>query len=328
MERKLVKVDTLVIGSGITAQILKARRPATVLVDASYAPGGLYAVLKTPLGMYSRCPAFSEEPLRGFLEVETEVTYLKDGDYESKVYAYEDPSQFQRTRFLDIVKHAEHCSKLFLSLNPIKAVVGRPYTPIVANIRAIHVEKQLVTLNNGMVITFSNLVYTWPLDRLPTLVRSCPKDLYAVFEELLPRLRSVRMLASMLIVRDVESLRHDRITVLIHATRASRIHTIIAIPLNSHTHLVYVYTSFGDRYRLLPGIIEKFFSELRRFLGLRPKNIVDEHHYEYSYFAISRVEESIIGELCDELKKFGIVPEGRLGLWQEISLRSIVERYS
>ncbi len=326
MNRKLIETSTLIIGSGLAAQVAKLRNPSAAMVDSSYIPGGLYAQIETPLGLFSRCPAFSENPLPGFIETEIDVVWLKEGYYEDKVYAYEDRDLFQRPRFLDLVINIERSRRAYFSLTPLKNLIDRPRSPITANIRVIDLERNVAALSNGIIVRFNRIIYTWPLDRLPMLIRPLDKELQELLSEL-RTLTSVRIFVSMLIVKNVEKLRSDVITLFLHGTKASRLHTIIAIPLSKQFHLLYVFTSFGPRYGLLPGIIEKFFSELRKFLKVKARNIVDEYHYEYSYLALSKISEELWKNILTEFKKRGIRLWGRLGLWREMEISSITSSF-
>ena len=122
--------------------------------------------------------------------------------------------------------------------------------------------------------------------------------------------------------------KEKNIVKFIHATKASRMHTTLLIPLNDDTTLLYTITSFSNKYPLLPGIVEKLYSELRKFKILTEfDKVVHEIPITYLYGILSKPDTTLISELEEVLiNEYNIELFGRIAEWHEYNVSELLNR--
>ncbi len=332
-----LKVDIAILGSGLSAsvaQVLAQRNGLkTITVDPS--PRRRYpyteqlsigptwkplTVLRIPILVppHNRC---SEETC---ICSSLETRVIKDGDYNRKVVAFEEPTRYQTPWLLRWQASSTLCyDPLITALDESAA-----FNHMIANVRVIDLERRLMMLTNGLSIRYRRLVYTWPLDRILYYVKcseECRKNLENMLHEL--NLRAIGIFTLILIARPCDEIATTSITRFVHATRASRMHTVLSIPIDSDLRLLYVMTSFSSTYPLLPGITEKLYSELRRHKVLTDQRVIlHESPSVSSYGILSTVDRDLMKELHRLLSEFDVELFGRVAEWQEISIRDTITR--
>jgi len=316
-----LNVDLLVLGSSLSSLVAiqdsSVRQLSILVIDIKPRIGGLLSTITTVAGSISLVPIVtppSTSVAQG-LALRSKLIVLKEGDYESKVHGYEAPNLYQGSWFVTWRKlfNAPEV-KIVTDSSTVLPKLAKPR--IVTNIRRIDAEKRVALLSNGLVIKYRALLSSWPLDTLLTRLSTIPK----ACRSLQTNLRSVPIHVS-IIVEESSNVDEDEVLMYVHETKASRFHTAIKIARGNYA-VTYVFTSYSSRYPLMPGIIEKIFSEMRKFRIVDERKIVDERHYSYLYASLSRVDDvhQCINELLDE----NIVCTGRLGLWHESSLSDLM----
>ncbi len=332
-----LKVDIAILGSGISASIaqvlaqhsgLKAiaidpsprrRYPHTEQLSTKLIQKSL-AILRIPILVppHSRC----SEKTCICSNLETEV--IRDGDYSRKLVAFEEPSHYQTPWLLRWQTGSTLCYDPFITALDEFTTLNH----MIANVRVIDLKHKLIILTNGLSVRYRKLVYTWPLDRILYYIR-CPteyrKKLESTLHEL--NLRAIGIFTLILVVRPCDKVTITSITRFIHATRASRMHTALSIPIDPSFRLLYVMTSFSDTYPLLPGITEKLYSELRKHRILtNQRAIIHEMPIVNSYAILSTIKQSLIEELRNLLSELDVELFGRVAEWQEMSVLDVIAR--
>ena len=259
-----------------------------------------------------------------------QVNTLKSGDYLKKVVAYENPEEYQLSWPLYWCDNKTLCYNTLYTLFKNGTLLSPQH--IVSNVRIIDLERKLIVLSNGLQILYEKLIYTWPLDRILYYIkcssRSC-EIIYRLLNTL--RLHAIGIFILILIFKHKDRkdiYKEKNIITFIHATKASRMHTTLLIPLNDDVTLLYTITSFSNKYPLLPGIVEKLYSELRKFRVLTEFDIViHEIPITYLYGVLSKPDSTLIGELSDILiNEYNIELFGRVAEWHEYTVSELLNR--
>ncbi len=314
------KVAVLLLGVSFPSlyvlKELEARHIHDVLaVDVKPRIGGILAPIQSILGTISLIPVVSECNTKNQC-IDSEVIMVKQGDYLSKLVGYTNPDEYQRLwlkEWLEIFSRG----KVTIDLNPLEKAPRLTKPRIVTNIRKIDIDKKVAALSNGTIIMFERLISSWPLDILLSKLTKVPSSCL----ELKHHLNYVSAHLSIFIEKLEEHL--DKAYIYIHATKASRFHTALKIPLTQPYAVTYVFTSFSHAYPLLPGITEKILSEMRKFKIVNEHNIVDERHVVITYFALSKAPKDLLEQCIDELRSEGIDCVSRLSVWREMALHEL-----
>jgi len=316
-----LNVDLLALGSSASILTTLSQLPPdldVVVVDIKPRIGGVLASVSTIAGRISMLPLIPIGIPRSVgVEMPTSIVTLKEGDYELKVHGFEPPDRYQGSWFVLWTK-AFSGSQVRLILDPQEILPKLVKPRIVTNVRRVYASKRVAILSNGIVVKYKNLVSSWPLDVLLSKLDYVPKKCL----EMRKNLTTVAIHASILIEPLTKGSETSAV-MYVHSTKASRFHTAIKVPRPPYA-VTYVFTSYSRAYPLMPGIIEKIFSEMRRFKIVDPKNLADERHFSYLYASLSKAPEA--NDCVEELKELGIVCSGRLGQWREASLASLLDQ--
>jgi len=316
----LSHADIVLLGCGIHNLVIADRiaqnlkHIKVLAIDVNFKPGGCLAPISTIAGSVSLVPVVSIERSS---DIQAEIEILKDGDFERKFAGYEDPNNFQRLWFSEWV-HAFQLGKVKIELNPTRNFYRHSIPRILANISFISLNSRSIKLSNGIVIRYHLALSTWPLDIILSKIIDLPRDC----AELLTHLKAVSTHIT-IVVEKLDKEVENLVKLYLHGTRASRTHTFLKVFLGTHA-IVYAYTSFSRRYPPLPGMIEKIFSELKRFKIVDMKKVVDEKHGVVTYSAISRVDRELVRKCTYTLESYGFLLCERLGIWRDSSLSDII----
>jgi len=331
-----------VLGSGLSASIVYThafnKNLNTVVIDPNPRTNYPLIIEELDLGGLGKRIGISKLPiLTSNCEVCTDktscicynvqVNTLKSGDYLKKIVAYENPEEYQLPWPLYWYNNRTLCYNTLYSLFKSSSVLSPQH--MIANVRVIDIERKLIVLSNGLRILYNRLVYTWPLDRILYYIKcssySCGK-IYQLLNAL--RLRAIGMFILVLISKYRNASREKSIVEFIHATKASRMHTALLIPLDDSVRLLYAITSFSNRYPLLPGIVEKLYSELRKFKILTEFDmVIHEMPITYLYGVLSKLDIALLDELREVLiNEYNIELFGRVAEWYEYSLSELLSR--
>lgn len=331
----MINVEVIVIGSGIAA--LKALQTAkqcgkkALAVDPSYSNGGYiqlldsdYLIPKAPLFIHSSDVDFFQSLGIDLECLNVELDVLKEGGYIAKTLGFTDII-VQKNWFYEWVNSKELClhKNLFYE---IKKTLGFEYTkPIhaVSSIRKIDLERKVVVLTTGELVKYKQLVYTWPLPRLPELL--FPEEVKNYASKLISSL-NLKQISSYIMTAVVSESSgvEKKIKIYIHSTKASKMHTAITFNVDNH-QVLYVITSHSNNYPLLPGINEKLLSEVRKFKITSPKNIIKEYGLNITYTLINNVDIQQLEEVKQKLEEYNVHLFGRLGLWKDQTVKEILQ---
>ncbi len=327
-----VEVELLVFGSGVAAltviAVAKRRGLRTLVVDPdpsfgasiAYSTERDIAIQRVPVLLTLQELEALSIPKSCALELNVEPIVLKEGDYRAKVCGYSS-KQYQTPWPLRWVEKRDTLYYVPNLLDYVVNVLGLSrkdiLSHVVSNLRVIDLSKRVAVLSLGTIIRFRNAVWTWPCD---TLFRHLAKRDREELSELSKNLEELEFVGMHIL--SVASIEHRKPTMYIHATKASRMHTAITIPISDNISLTYAITSFSRSYPLLPGITEKLLSELRRFHIVDVKKIAVERVYTTMYGALP--EGVTLEKLVEELQCRGLILWGRLALLREISVVDII----
>ena len=317
----MVETDCLILGNSLAGRAVYTvlRREAglrILVVDPDPQPGASIALVRSGEYAYPRIPVLvtrrEAEELLGTLprgcaeEVVLKPTVLKEGDLRAKVLGYErgeyqEPWPLRWRGELVFMTRPIECLERSGVLEPLGNFVR-------SGVRVVDLDRRVAQLSIGTVVRFRCLVSTFPIDVLHGKVRSSA-NLFTPD----PQGRSVGFYIASLLIASPSPIAG----VLYHATRASRAHTFLALPLNG-MQLLYIIASYSRSYPPMPGFTEKLFSEARRF-GLLKGEIVMEYSYATMYGALS---------VSPPLRMSHDVPflalYGRTALWKEMSVVEVV----
>ncbi len=314
-----MNVDVLALGTSITTlklmQLMNEYRDVKIIaVDCSPRPGGIIAPISTIIGRVSLVPLLGVDSAKS-LKFNVETVIVKDGDYVSKVHAFENHTHFQEPWFIRWRKAFASSKSMYITVDTEPIVPRLSRSRIVSNIRKIFIERRIAALSTGATYRFRYLVTAWPLDVLLRKVTPLPNSCSNIVNQL----RSIAVHIS-LFVEELTKESSGHAIMYIHSTKASRFHTAIKLFLGRYA-ITYAYTSFTHSYPLLPGITEKIISEMKRFRIVNEERIVDERHAAYMYAALSKTD--CIRECLEELEGYDILCVGRLGTWREASINDL-----
>ncbi len=332
-----LKVDVAILGSGLSASVAQALAQhnglKTIAIDPSprrrypYTEQLNTELIRKPLIILRR-PILVSPHNRCFerncvcTNLETEV--IKDGDYGRKLVAFEDPIYYQTPWPLRWQTGSILCyDPLVTALNEFTTL-----NYMITNVRIIDLERKLIMLTNGLSVRYRKLIYTWPLDRILYYIK-CSTEYRKKLEDILRELNlhAIGIFILILITRPSDKVVTTSIMRFIHATRASRMHTVLSIPISTDLRLLYVMTSFSNTHPLLPGITEKLYSELRKHKILSDQGaIIHESPVVNRYGILSVADRSLIEELRRLLSENDIELFGRVAEWQEMSVLDIINR--
>lgn len=340
-----VKADLVVLGSGISASIaytVASRRNLNVLaIDPSFRTSYPLIIEEVNLKNSSKRIGISKLPIltpnhKLYIDKASCVCYnmqtntLKSGDYLKKIVAYETPEEYQLLWPLYWYDSKTLCYNALYTLFK-NGVLSSPQH-IVSNVRVIDVERKLVVLSNGLQVLYNRLIYTWPLDRVLYYIK-CTSHYCKKIHQLLNtlRLRAIGVFILILILKhkSMQDIRNEKsIAMFIHATKASRMHTTLLIPLNNGITLLYSIASFSNRYPLLPGIVEKLYSELRKFKILTEfSTVIHEIPITYLYGVLNKPDTALVNELKEIfIAEYNFELFGRVAEWREYALSELLNR--
>ncbi|MDK6027780.1 hypothetical protein QPL79_00120 [Ignisphaera sp. 4213-co] len=329
----MINVDIAIIGSGVAA--LRMYKDAseqgfsTLLIDIGPLGGSLSSI--GALYKFPKIPILFDYDIRklfdkcNFMCYSTKLYTIKTGSIIDKIKGFE-KFEAQRLWIFELLNKKELCfindvisciiSTLKLSHESIKKIEG--------NVRRIYVDSRTIMLSTGLVIKYKELVYTWPLTMLGDLIVTKNKELKLFLDKLVNELKYSSLFIRSYIVEE----RNDNenvISLYIHATKASRLHTIIKIPLAKNTHLFYAITSYSKNYPLLPGIGEKIDSELRKHkLFTNITKILEFNNINIVYGVLNKIDKELINLIKNALLPYNIKLFGRVAEWIEYDIPTII----
>lgn len=330
----MIEVDIVVIGSGVSAlsalSIAKSLGKKAIAVDLVYLDGGYLQALdsdthvhKTPVFIGSEDVGFFEKLGVDIVCLEPELVVIKKNSYLDKTLGFAG-IDVQRNWFIEWVNSRKLCTSpdMFSKLKKALGFEKDRLIHIPSGPRKIDAEKKIIALASGELVKYKHIVYTWPLSTIHRYLR--PADLAKKIKEHVEGLSldyvSIYMLSAQLQNRDSQ----DKLRIYTHETKASRMHTAIALDLKK-TSLVYAITSYSRRYPLLPGIYEKMLSEIRRFRISTPLAIAKGYGINIVYGLISKASTQALEHLKNTLDEIDIHLFGRLGQWRDQTVREILE---
>lgn len=330
----MFEVDVLVIGSGVAAlTILRIARECgrkAVAVDHSYSDGGYiqvldhhYAVSKSPIFLQVREVDYLQSLGVDVKCLDVRTVVLKKGNYLAKTLGFTD-IDVQRNWFYEWINSEKLClcKNLFHEIKKGLGFEEEKPIHIPSNVRRIDLEKKVIALNIGEIIKFKQLVYTWPLPKLPYIIY--PENLKKTIDNSVSSL-NLQSIPSYILTTVLKKDRDlENIEIYIHSTKASKFHTAITFNTND-SRVLYTITSYSKEYPLLAGINEKLLSEIRKFKLAPLNSIVKEYGLNIAYALINRVDHKKIQELTQKLREYNVYLFGRLGLWKDQSVVEIIQ---
>ncbi len=329
----MIEVDVAIIGSGVSAikvaSIAKTLGKNYIAIDTSYSRGGyiqttgrIYRYLKSPLFI----PKKLIDILRDSGIVDNikchsiEKHTIKEGPIEKKILGYKVVT-VQRNWFTEWLEQKELCYNNNI-LHYIESLFGVSLTgkTIASNIRKIDLDRNIIALSNGLLIKFRKLIYTWPLDLLPKYIYIERKEAVV---ELIEKLHLDYISIHTLSCLSIETKAENTLQLYIHGTKASRFHTAIKIPTNNYT-IFYITTSYSPSYPLIPGATEKLYSEAKKHRLIDTSKIIEYNIDETIYALINQIDRGLFSELQQILWQYNTILYGRLGMWREYDLYTIV----
>ncbi|MEM0027250.1 MAG: hypothetical protein QXT53_03960 [Ignisphaera sp.] len=333
----MIETDVAIIGSGIAA--LKAYKDAydlgynAIMIDPG-ALGGSLASVGT-LYKFPKIPTLLDYELKNlFIGCEfscypIQLNIIKMGDIVNKMLGFES-FEAQRLWFYELFNMKKACftkniidcvmKNLGLSHNIIKRVIS--------NIRKIYLDSKIITLSIGLVVKYKNIVYTWPLDMLRDFILTKKKELYLALDDATKALKYTSLFIRAYVIKEhVERYddREKKVNVYIHSTKASRFHTVIKIPLNEDSYLLYAITSYSQSYPLLPGIGEKIDSELKKHGLLRDfARVLERQNIDLHYGILNKINRKSIEILKEMFSSYDVRLFGRLAEWMDYDIPTIV----
>jgi len=338
-----MEYDVVIVGSGISAlacykeALDSGFRP--ILVDANSRIGGLASYHEVSTGRSSiriplmpliiscssacvdaRISDFCTEPLR------VSLIPLKGADtYVDKVRGFSDkPMQkswfevWLESNYACIVRKPLDLVFTLLSIDRLNL------RRLIANISRIDIERKIVFTSIGTAIRYrKTLVYTWPLDLLPKILyASNPSSTNSVNQLIdLLNLEPVGVYTVALVFPGSDV--HDAVSLYIHGTRASRMHTAVKLS-TGELSVIYAFTSVSKRYKPIGGLTEKIFSDLKKHRVLDPDSAVDEFSFYVNYGILNEVNRNLIRELVRTLNDSDIRLYGRIALWREVGILDLI----
>ena len=334
-----IERDLAIIGSGIAAicviSLAIEHRITYIAIDPDPLEGGIVAsLLSTPVPR-PRVPVLLNREEINFLGInryehayicsDLKIQILKRGDYETKIKAYT-KTEIQKPWFIRWIHESYLCfipNIVNIIKNTLNVRVSRIH--VISNIRRIDVDKRIIVTNTGNIIRYKRLVYTWPLDTLLNYLYTRNEILYHKLSNIIKQLNLKPIGIYLLNLFTPYIPKYEKLTITLHETKASRIHTVISIPLGNIV-LHYLFTSFSENHPPLAGLSEKIYSEIRKHKLFDISLVQDEYPIVTRYGILNRVSSSLIKELSDSLFEQNIILFGRLALWNEISILSLVSK--
>jgi protoporphyrinogen oxidase len=332
-----MKMNVVIVGSGIAA--LKTYTTAynrknidTLIVDINPI-GGLLASIGL-IYKYPIAPIFIDQDAVtlfhncNFTCHPIEVHILKEGNILDKVKGFA-PFDVQRLWLYELAKKKIACFSLQLyecilkMLNLNAGTIRRVHD----SIRKIDVVNQIVTTSQGFILKYENLIYTWPLDLLiKTITNTKSSSMLTLLNSVTARLKYVSIyIRSYIIYERIPEEKEQKLKLYFHGTRASRVHTIIKIPMGKYKALLYALTSYSEYYPLLPGIGDKIHSELRKHRIITSSTqVLDYNDVNVVYGFLNILPREVLKEVCEELRKHNIVLFGRVAEWKEYDVPSLL----
>jgi len=338
-----MEYDVVIVGSGISALVCYKEaldlgfRP--ILVDANSRIGGLASCHEVSTGRSSiriplvpliinyssvnvdtRIRDFCTEPLK------VSLTPLKGADtYVNKVRGFSDkPMQkswfevWLESNYACIIQKPIDLVFTLLSIDRLNL------RRLIANISRIDIERKIVFTSIGAAIKYrKTLVYTWPLDLLPKILYSSNPSVTSSVNQLIDllNLEPVGVYTTTLIFPRSDV--HDTVSLYIHGTRASRMHTAVKLSIGELS-VIYAFTSVSKRYKPIGGLTEKIFSDLKKHRVSDPDSAVDEFSFYIHYGILNEVNTNLIRELVRMLYDSDIRLYGRIALWREVGILDLI----
>lgn len=330
----MIEVDVAILGSGVSA--IKAASTARALgksyiaVDPTYGRGG-YVQVVGRVHRYLRSPLFLPQKLIDAIRAtgiegdircySVERHVVKEGDVVMKTLGYRE-IEVQRNWFTEWLGQKELCYSSSI-LHYIESILGVSLLgrSIASGVRRVDLGRGIVALSNGVLIRFKKLVYTWPLDLLPRYLH-IERGLERVVN-LIEGLDLDHISAYTLSCIAAEAWTGNAIELYTHGTRASRFHTAVKIPMD-RTTITYITTSYSPSYPLIPGATEKLYSEARKHKLVDTSKIIEHSVAETSHALINQVDRGMLTELQQILHEHSVILYGRLGMWRDHDLYTII----
>lgn len=330
----MMDIDVVVIGSGISAlkalYVAKLYNRNALAVDVHGGDGG-YIQLLDGEDAVAKAPLFIDLDEADFLHslgidvkcYEVKHSVLKSGNYVLKTVGFID-IDVQMNWFTRWLNSNKLCFDVELFTKLKKSYEFPTYRPIhsVANIRKIDVEKKILALSTGTIIKYSKIVYTWPLELLPQNLY--PNSIKNIIEQFLNQLelKYVSLYIYTTLAKSIEP-KENLITIYTHATKASKIHTAIALHLHNKK-IMYTATSYTKQHPLIPGIREKIVSELKKHRITNSIDALKKHYTNITYGLLNKINENILKELEQLLENHDIILFGRIAQWREKTIKEIL----
>jgi len=320
----------LVLGSDLTASPLIARLcsegvKGIIAVDSHIEPGGY---LGTHYGVgfrFEKLPLLvPESSLKPFEEAgfklecrELRVGVAKQGNHALKASCWRAGAP-KPWWYPELAGRLCYCKKGWgASIRPMVSGPCSEYTYYLP--RKVDIARRVAILRNGRVIRYRLLVSTIPL---PVLLDSLYQEGWRDrFRELAGSLDWVDMLTIALGVRG-EPPGYD---VVLHGTRASRVHTFYIWsnidPTSSPPgfYLVEMLMSYCREHPPPPDQVSRGFAEARwaRLVSDRG-SVVSERVYTIPYIQPVSADRSLLRDVVDHLEEYGIFLAGVGGRWENI----------
>jgi hypothetical protein len=332
-----MSIDVAIIGSGVAALkvysiLFHSRNLNPLIID--FSPLGGILASANFVYKYPRIPIFIDSNIINLFTTcnplcyHLEVCILKEGDIIDKIKGFA-PFDVQRLWIYELAEKKTACflphlSKCILALlNVGNETIRR----VRDSIRKVDITNKVIATLQGLTFRYKSLIYTWPLDLLMKIISNInDPSISALINDVINKAKYVSIYTRSYVIYE-KSSKYDepKIELYLHGTKASRVHTIIKIPIANNITLLYALTSYSEYYPLLPGIGDKIHSELKRHKVLTPSmQVLDYSDTNIVYGFLNTLPEEALEKVKEKLQGYNIMLFGRIAEWREYDVPSLL----